>query len=598
MNKTFKGLLIILIFIYFIQPGFVSGDNVHNISILSGKAKLLKFETEIIRASITNTEVADIVVISPNELLINAKSSGSTSLVVWDKDEKAINYDITVGIDITGLRALLKELAPDDNIEVIVKDNTVVLQGEVKKHHTIDHINKVIETFDEDVINIMRVKVPEQIMLQVKFAEVNRSTVKELGFDFFTGVKNDFGFGSLPNNLITELSPNGNITNWSEEAMENVLQITSGSFSLDVLFDNLEKRGLLRILAEPNLVSISGEEASFLAGGEIPIPILTANVVSVVWKEFGVKLNFVPTVTEADTIRLEVEPEVSILDWSNSVKFGGFEIPALVTRKAKTVVELKKGESLIIGGLISNITTESNNKIAGLGDIPILGALFRSKSFKRSETELIVLVTPRIVRPVFTADKEEAFSPEKITELFKKGKVPYKDEQADAIKKYFNPTILEDAKTLDEIEEMEKKERQEELKRKKAEKALRKSEKKEPKTNFGPKKKTKELKAINEARRKLRAKEKLLARKEKELLKKDKLSYRNRIKRQKALDATDARLQKEQSIFDSKQKKALEEKEQLLAREKKISERENVIELIMEVNRRIAKEYNKEDIKE
>jgi len=570
-----------LFFIQIVQPVRATGGEVQRIYILSGKSELIRFENEIIRASITDPEVADIVVVSPNEILVNAKSSGSTSLAVWDKDEKSTLYDITVGTDTTRLEILLKELIPDEDIKVSTKDDTIVLQGEVKKHHAIDYINKVAETCPEKIVNIIRVEVPEQIMLQVKFAEVNRTATKELGFDFFTGAGDDFRFMSVPNNMITEYESLWDKVEGTLTPTESLLQIRAGDFFFDWLFDNLEKKGLLRILAEPNLVTISGEEASFLAGGEYPIPVVDGNTIHIQFKEYGIKLNFTPHVTEADTIRLKVKPEVSILDHSSAaVKLSGFDIPALITRRAETTVELAKGESLIIGGLISHTVTEANRKVPGLANIPILGLLFTSKSFERKETELLVLVTPKIVKPISLPGKEEVFTGEDIQDLFQKQAPPYEEEQADKMREYMDPTLIEKAKSLDEIEE--EIERKKQIEQENAQKMLKESKKDEqPKLNSvkviddsiveADKEVTKGVslekeKALLKKEKLLQIKERILSREGAQVaqdLTVSNLYLQDNLKRQQYLEEAQKELKAQKDLIASKEKELLEKEKGL-----------------------------------
>ena len=427
------------------DEGQIKGEGTDHVHILQGESKLIKFKDEIVRTSISDTAIADVVVVSPEQVLVNAKSSGSTTMVVWDKEQKTRMYDITVGLDIPRLNDMLKAIAPNENIKVTARNQTVVLQGEVQRQQTVDDVNEVVKTFSEKVVNLVRLKEARQIMLKVRFAEVNRSATKELGFDFVTGNNKNFKYYSLPNHMITDFEDDKGRLEINAAATEGVLQLSAGKWVLTQLFDNLEKKGLLRTLAEPNLVTVDGKEASFLAGGEYPVPIVTDNgKINILFKEYGVKLNFTPIITEKGLIRLAVKPETSILDLAaGAVKLNGFTIPGLITRRADTTVELSDGQSLVIGGLISNTVTKVNRRVPGLAHIPVLGTLFKSKNFENSETELLVLVTPYFVKPSTIPNPGDPVPVDQMPEMYKREKFPYTDKQGDTIKQYLDHPVSE-----------------------------------------------------------------------------------------------------------------------------------------------------------
>jgi pilus assembly protein CpaC len=322
--------------------------------VIIGKSQVITFTQNIKRVSVTDPDIADVLVASPRQVLVNGKAAGTTSLVVWDSDEKPTFYDLVVHTDTSF----------------------------------------------------------QQVMLKVRFAQVDRTATKGMGFDFLaTDVSpNLFGeefeeltIGSYSGQVSTPSIP---LTLSSSVSMFAAL--VHGSFDASVILKALEKKGVVNILAEPTLVAISGNEAKFLAGGEIPVPIVqptggTAQV-TIEWKEFGVGLTFTPTVVDSGVVSLKVEPEVSTLDWDNGVTLGGFRIPALRTRRATSTVELKDGETLVMAGLITSEDIKSVSKFPILGDIPIIGALFRSTNFVKNETELVLLVTPKVVTSYSAAD--------------------------------------------------------------------------------------------------------------------------------------------------------------------------------------------------
>ncbi len=436
------------------NEGLIRGEAVDSVHVLLGESRLMKFKTEIVRTSIADPAIADIVVVSPEQILVNAKAYGSTTLVVWDKEQKSRIYDVTVGLDVPRLQEVLKALAPDEEIKATPRNETIVLQGEVKRQQTIDDIDNVVKTFTEKVVNLVRLKEARQILLKVKFAEVNRSATQQLGMDFVAGDNKYFKFFSMPNSLISNVEKDGSLT--FSQATKNIFQFGGVErFAINAFFDNLEKKGLLKILAEPNLVTLDGKEASFLAGGEFPIPISLDNKIHIEFKEYGVKLKFTPIITEKGIIRLKVNPETSVLDLvEGAVKINGFTIPGLITRKAETNVELKDGESLVIGGLISNKVSRVNRRVPGLAQIPVLGVLFQSKNFENNETELLVLVTPVVVQPIQLPDKKEIFSPERIQDLFKKENPRFKEKQGDNMKQYLDHLSSQNSQLEHEVAQL------------------------------------------------------------------------------------------------------------------------------------------------
>jgi pilus assembly protein CpaC len=318
------------------------------IRIFVGTSRVIDFDRPVVRVSIGNPEVADVLVPSSRQVLINAKAQGTTSLAVWDESEQAILFDVLVS---------------------------------------------------SDIINA-------QVVLQVRFAEANRDALRETGVDLFL---RDSSPTVIAPNELEAINATSLIGDTAEKQFERlpgqlagattgIIRVTPRTGDVAAVIKALEEEGKVSTLAEPNLVALSGQRASFLAGGEFPVPIVTQNTVNIEYKEFGIRLSFLPTVVDTGRINLRVEPEVSTLDFDNAVTFAGFRIPATRARRAETTVEMQSGESLILAGLLSGTLGETVRKIPVMGDIPILGALFKSERYQANETELVVVITPSIAR--------------------------------------------------------------------------------------------------------------------------------------------------------------------------------------------------------
>ncbi|MFN8008931.1 MAG: type II and III secretion system protein family protein [Terriglobia bacterium] len=386
-------------------------SEVPQLTVIASKSVIVNTAEPIERVAVTNTEIADALVISPQQVMINGKSPGIVSLILWDRTGKSTSYDLVVEIDLSLLQHQLEEQFPTENINVSSAKGALVLSGSASDPRVVEKAIEIGGSFSTKVINLLQLPPPpdtEQILLQVKFADIDRTAAQQLGINIFsTGATNTIGsigtqqFGSPFSN--TSIDQGGRL---ASIALQDVLNIFAfrPDLKMGVMIKALEGKNLLQILAEPNLMASNGKEASFLAGGEFPFPVVQGganiNTVTIQFKEFGVRLNFVPTVTSSGKIRLKVKPEVSALDFNNAVSIGGFLVPALSTRRAETEIELADGQSFAIAGLIDNRLTEIANKIPGLGDIPIIGYLFKSRSIQKSKTELVVLVTPKFVKPL------------------------------------------------------------------------------------------------------------------------------------------------------------------------------------------------------
>jgi pilus assembly protein CpaC len=397
-------------------------DETGTVRLLVGRSAIVNTNVPITRVSLTSADIADALVTTPNQLLIQGKVPGTISMFVWDRGGTMHRYDVTVERDLSTLSQHMEELFPGEDINVTSNGKSVVISGKVSKKYIAEkavevaagHVEK-----KEDVVNLLQVQEirPPQVLLRVRFAEVSRNALTELGASFFTsplGVEDTIGrMGTqqFPSVGFDKLEWTKEGLDWGDKVTSSKGEFTFSDFLNVFLFNKqydlgliarvLQNRGLFQSLAEPNLVAESGKEASFLAGGEFPIPIAQGGsgsvAISVMFKEFGVRLNFTPTVTGDNRVRLKVRPEVSTLDFANAIQLQGFRIPALSTRRTETELELDNGQTFAIAGLLNNTMTESLQKVPGIGDIPILGYLFRSKAAQKNRTELVVMITPEIL---------------------------------------------------------------------------------------------------------------------------------------------------------------------------------------------------------
>jgi pilus assembly protein CpaC len=377
-----------------------------DIDLLVGRSTIVNVGSTIARVSLTVPDIADAMVTAPSQLLIHGKQPGTISLFVWDRGGSIKTYEVKVRRDLTALLAHMKQLFPGEPIEVRGSGKDVVLSGTVSSTYVREKAAEVAGGYvekKENVVNLLRQQegvASNQVMLRVRFAEVSRSALQELGASFVAhGYKNEwFGRTTTGQFAAPEWDQDGKLV-FSDFLNLFVLNTKEG---LGGVVRALQNKGLFQSLAEPNLISTNGKEASFLAGGEFPYPVIQAgansNAVTIMFKEFGIRLNFTPTVLGGDLINLKVRPEVSALDFANAVTIEGFRIPALSTRRTETEVELRDGQTFAIAGLMNNSLTNSLSKIPGIGDIPVLGLLFRSKAHQKNQTELVVMITPTIVR--------------------------------------------------------------------------------------------------------------------------------------------------------------------------------------------------------
>jgi len=382
-----------------------------DLSLEVGQNRLLVLSESIARVSVADPKVADLKVITPTQLLLTARGVGSTDLTLWNRKDEPLVLALLVARNLDALRRQLKDLFPSEKITVSAAGDLVVLSGEATDVRVPERAVEVAQLHAEKVANLIRVSGNQQVQLDVKFSEVSRNSLREMGFNFF---HKDAGgqfvagaassatapgvFLNIPGTgggVLPEIYPPSNAGAYS--------LFFSGlpSFPFSAILSLLESNGLAKTLAEPTLVAMSWQEAKFLAGGEFPIPVASGlGAVNVMWKKFGIILSFTPTVVSDGILHLKLSTEVSDVDPTRSLTTGGVSIPGLTSRQSETTVRLSDGQSFAIAGLLSNRVRQQIDKLPILGDIPILGALFRSVQYRRDESELLVVITARLTKPV------------------------------------------------------------------------------------------------------------------------------------------------------------------------------------------------------
>lgn len=378
--------------------------------LVRGTSEVVDHSATLERVSIADPDIADAVVVSANEVVVNAKATGQTTLLLWDEQGGRRSYPVRVTADAATLQSQFDQLFPDAGLEVSATGNTLLLSGVARDPGMEERALELANSLSGDASVVNQITVPDrgQVALKVRFAEVSRSALDQFGLEAVTGDQEDVGGALGTGQIFSPPDPEdaGDVLVESAQDAVNFFLVHRPS-SVQAFIRALQGRGLLKSLAEPTLMAVPGDTASFLAGGEFPYPVLqggagggaTGNSVTIQFKEFGIRLNFVPTITNSDAVRLQVAPEVSQLDFANGLEVSGFSIPALLTRRAETAIELSPGQTFAIAGLVDNNLMQSVDKVPLLGDIPILGSLFRSEEMRQDRSELLVLVTPRIVRP-------------------------------------------------------------------------------------------------------------------------------------------------------------------------------------------------------
>jgi pilus assembly protein CpaC len=381
--------------------------------VMVDKSLLINTTEQIKRISVTDPSVADPTVLTSTQILVHGRAPGEVSLIIWDENERSRSFDLRVDVDVSACAEEEHRVFPEEQISVTPSRAAIVLSGHVTTEDVAKRAGELASAYSKNVVNVLTFGPvgAQEVLLEVKFAEVDRTALTQLGANIFsTGAGNLVGtsttgqYGGFASQSIAQTqgqSPPYSAT----QTISNVLNLFlfQPNIHLGTVIEALETKNLLQILAEPNLIAVNGKKASFLAGGQFPFPIVQPGAgftaVTISFKEFGVRLEFTPVIMPNGNIHLTVAPEVSTLDFADALTISGFTVPALSTRKAETEFELRDGQSFVIAGLIDNRVTDIWNKVPGLGDIPILGAFFKSKSLQRSNSELMVLCTVHRVSP-------------------------------------------------------------------------------------------------------------------------------------------------------------------------------------------------------
>jgi pilus assembly protein CpaC len=396
-------------------------DRTSAVRLLVGHSTVVETGSAIARVSLTSPDIADALLTSQEQLLVHGKAPGTISMFVWNRNGGIRRYEVIVQRDIDRLGAQIQQLFPNESIHVDTSGHSIVVAGSVSTKEVAEKALAVAGGYvekKEEIVNLLQVQGPgasNQVLLHVRFAEVSRNAMTQLGTSFFTGPGGFQGEGNVGMSstqqypvpmydaFIKGNAPPGDGP--TKQAFSDFLNLFffNNKYNIGTVVKLLQSKGLFQSLAEPNLVAESGKDASFLAGGEIPIPVVQGgggvNSVTIEWKEFGIRLNFTPTVLGGELVHLKVRPEVSTLDFNNAIVLNGFRIPALSTRRAETEIQLRNGQTFAIAGLLSHQVASTLYKMPGIGDIPILGLLFQSKAAQKDQTELVVMITPEILQP-------------------------------------------------------------------------------------------------------------------------------------------------------------------------------------------------------
>lgn len=422
MNRTLKQMVVLapmLCLAPWAIPAFAqSGEDLR---LTIGKSVVIDFASDIRQISTSNPEIVDASPITTREILLHGKGFGGATMVVWNKAGQRSFYNITVEMNLDTVRKLLKETFPNEDIKVASSRDSLSLTGSVTSPAIAERAAAMAAGFAKTVINNLTVAVPveKQIVLRVKFAELNRSLGAQYGVNILSSgaaggtigrvTTGMFGAPSIAN-IQPTIPGSGGVNQSANFTITDALTLFAfrPDLNLGAFVKALQNRGVLQILAEPNLVTSNGKEAAFLVGGEFPVPVLqggsNAAAVTIQFKEFGIRLRFMPTVTPNKTIKLDLVQEVSSIDLAQGVAFNGFTIPALSTRRTQTGIELGDGQTFLVSGLIDNRDIERLSRIPGLSSLPVLGALFKSKEIQKSMSELVVMVTPEITMPLNPGD--------------------------------------------------------------------------------------------------------------------------------------------------------------------------------------------------
>jgi pilus assembly protein CpaC len=380
-----------------------------NVSI--GKSADVRTDTTFTDITVGDPEIADVNVLTDRSLSILGRKSGTTRVTAYGEGKKLVGiFDVEVTYDTSMLASEITRRFSHANIRVSTANGKIMLTGNAPDAVTLDQAMSIAKQFGPDVINSVSVDAPQQVMLEVRFVEASRTASRELGVNWNVFSSSNRTFTGANSRSIGTGVPGVDLVAAGAASSSGpfgllVQRMVNSGVTTDVILKAMEEQGVVRSLAEPNLVALSGDTASFLAGGEFPIPVPgPLGTVGIEYKRYGVGLAFTPTVLKAGLINVKIEPEVSQLDTSNPVMVAGISVPPLIVRRAATTVELRDGQSFVIGGLLQNNSTTASDQLPWLGDVPVLGALFSSRSYQKSETDLTIIVTPRLVRPARPGD--------------------------------------------------------------------------------------------------------------------------------------------------------------------------------------------------
>jgi pilus assembly protein CpaC len=398
------------------SPLTLETTSAQKLSLTVGKSVVIQSPGQIRRVSLVSPEIADAMVLTTQQIYLTGKAPGMTGVTVWGEDNKVMAaFDLEISPDISRLKEMMHKIFPEEKeIKINAAHDHIALSGSVSSMANLSQILALTRPYapldekkEPKIINLLEIAGVHQVMLEVRISEISRSLLKRLGFNFNYINSGGKIFGLSLLNQLTGLPATGFPGSGVDvaDSINAIFRFISGDTTWTLFIDALKEEGLLKVMAEPTLITLSGKTASFLAGGEFPIPVPQSSggggtTITIEYKPFGVGLNFTPTVLSTKKINMVVAPEVSELDFSNALTTSGFVVPAITTRRVSTVIELGDGQSFAIAGLLKDDVREIVSKYPLLGDIPVLGSLFRSVSFSKNETELIVIVTPHLVKPL------------------------------------------------------------------------------------------------------------------------------------------------------------------------------------------------------
>jgi pilus assembly protein CpaC len=424
-----------------------------SIPINAGSSRVIKFDRPIIRVAISDPAICDVVPVARNEMVVNSKKSGKMNLLVWDELGGVSSYDFESSVDTQKLHELLRRIDPAAQFMVVPYQGSLAVYGSSETKAKQDKIDAAVKAFDEKALNFTSTEDPKQVMLEVRFAEVNRQLNKDFKLDADllnrftyarsltgqTGVSSAGGLdinGAYPQRSAVSFDgrPVFDTTGVTESIGNLALTYISSKTLLTAALKWLENKNIIKIVARPNLMAKDGEKATFLVGGEYGYPVISQGEVSVAYKDYGTRLEFTPEVKEGGNISLKIKTEMSELDYTNATTVSGAEVPGILTREQETVAQLKDNQTLVIGGMITQRVNRINYKVPILGDLPFIKTLFASESFTRTDVELLVVITPHIIEPFRMPEGNKFYyDPEQVAEAVKPIVSPYSDPQGDAV---------------------------------------------------------------------------------------------------------------------------------------------------------------------